>query len=256
MSSKLKLSYDRKVSPSSVAQKAGWKPNIPNAFGLPAHLSCPGKTAVCEQICYAWRSEKVFKGVKGAMMHNWEVLRALGDNVDAIQDTLEEMLREYQRILKMRRNKDGIEYPDAFRIHWDGDFYSKPYAQAWARAMASFPSTRFWVYTRSFDPAKLDVIPQLAKVENLSLYLSCDDANKAKAPRVLRKYPDVRIAMLGESFELAQESTIVALGKRAPKCPEQTGRYPLVGEDGTGACIACNMCPESKNHVLFSMTKK
>ncbi len=72
---KLKRSNDRKVA--NAVSKNGKTPTIANTFGLPAgkDFSCPGATSICETVCYAGKLEKVYKGVKAVLLHNWELLR-------------------------------------------------------------------------------------------------------------------------------------------------------------------------------------
>ena len=73
--SKLKRSNDRKVA--NAVSPNGKTPTIANTFGLPAGkaFSCPGATSICESVCYAGKLEKVYKGVKAVLLHNWELLR-------------------------------------------------------------------------------------------------------------------------------------------------------------------------------------
>lgn len=251
----LKLSRDRKVSPKAKFSSKRWTPEIPNAFGLPAHESCPGKTETCENICYAFRLERAYTSTANLLKHNLENLQATGDSVVKMEVLLTELVQEYldshNRIEKLR----GETYKKAFRIHWDGDFYSINYAKAWAKVIKEFPEVSFWAYTRSFR-SPVNVVPHLYNIDNLALYLSVDKDNLAEAKKITKKYPNVRVAALGTSFAVAA-STIMhpSVGRNAPKCPEQTGRYALV-EEGEGACIKCNMCVEGTNNVLFSISKK
>ncbi len=71
----LKRSYDRKVA--NLVTKNGKQAAIANTFGLPAgkNYSCPGATMVCESVCYAGKLERLFKGVKTNLLHNWELLK-------------------------------------------------------------------------------------------------------------------------------------------------------------------------------------
>ena len=71
----LKRSNDRKVA--NLVTKNGKQPAIANTFGLPAGkaYSCPGATSVCENVCYAGKLEKVYKGVKAVLLQNWELPR-------------------------------------------------------------------------------------------------------------------------------------------------------------------------------------
>lgn len=246
----LKLSTDRKVTPKAKQDGSGrWVPEIPNAFGLPAHISCPGKTDVCSNICYAFNLERVYTNVAKLLKHNWDTLQGKSreEMYVYLAIMLDEYIKKHRRVEKLR----GESYPLVFRIHWDGDFFSLEYAEAWALAMLDHPEVQFWAYTRSFD-----FVPALAEVPNLSLYLSVDQENYAEAVQVYYDYPQVRIAALDKTFEEANVFMQHIKAKNAPKCPEQTGTYPLVGEEGMGACVECMMCINGTNDVLFSISKK
>jgi hypothetical protein len=80
---KLKRSNDRKVA--NAVSKNGKTATIANTFGLPAGkaYSCPGATSVCESVCYAGKLEKIYKGVRDNLLHNWNLLK------DADHDTME-----------------------------------------------------------------------------------------------------------------------------------------------------------------------
>jgi ferredoxin len=85
---KLKRSNDRKVA--NLVTKNGKQAAIANTFGLPAgkDYSCPGATSICESVCYAGKLEKLFKGVKTNLLHNWELLR------NADMETMYQLLNE------------------------------------------------------------------------------------------------------------------------------------------------------------------
>ena len=38
-------------------------------------FSCPEATSVCEKVCYAGKLERVYKGVKQVLLHNWQLLK-------------------------------------------------------------------------------------------------------------------------------------------------------------------------------------
>ena len=119
---KLKRSNDRKVA--NAISPNGKTPTIANTFGLPAGkaYSCPGATSVCESVCYAGKLEKVYKGVKATLLHNWELLR--NADLQEMYSLLSDMIAEFKSDCVKR------DAPMLFRIHWDGDFFSSEYAQA------------------------------------------------------------------------------------------------------------------------------
>lgn len=255
MTQSLKLSRDRKVSPKAKFSSKRWTPEIPNAFGLPAHISCPGKTKTCENICYAFRIEKAYTTTHKLLLHNWEVLQERKNSVRAMVEVLEELVQQYLTAHAKIESLRKETYKKAFRIHWDGDFFSVNYAKAWAKVIEAHPDISFWAYTRSFN-SRVNVVPYLAGLDNLALYLSTDKDNYKAAHKAIVNYPNVKIAALADTFDEATSEIMITIkDKRAPKCPEQTGKISLV-QNGEGACIACDMCVEGKNDVLFSISKK
>lgn len=247
----LKRSADRKVSPSIRVTAKSFNVKSKNSFGLPAgnQFSCPGATSVCETICYANKLEKLYPGVRGVLMHNWELLR--NANTVTMVSLIDNMLVEFER----ESEKIGSE--KIFRIHWDGDFFSASYAVAWAEAIEAHPNVQFWVYTRSFTPA-LNVIPIITGIDNLSVYLSIDSANIEHAKAIVAQYPDVKFAVLAETATKAK----AMLPERVISCPENVGRrIPLIvdkNKDGNakGACAACGLCVHARNNVAFATSGK
>jgi hypothetical protein len=247
----LHLSLDRKVSPDGWYQdrKSRWVPTVPNSFGLPAGESCPGKTEFCND-CYAVNSERS-KGVKEAMDHNLRLLKEAG-TVDAMSELLTDGVHMFEKIADRR---DVPKQGRMFRVHWDGDFFSVDYAKAWAKTMRLFPNITFWAYTRSFvEP--VDVLPELVDVPNLALYLSTDKYNVDAAHEMLQRYPGrLNLAACDNNFVEARD---LVRGRRAVVCPENLGRFALMNRSrhdesrGEGACVRCNLCPQSKADIIFS----
>ena len=119
---KLKRSNDRKVA--NAVSPNGKTPTIANTFGLPAgkDYSCPGATSVCESVCYAGKLERIYKGVRDNLLHNWNLLK------DADHDTMEALLSEM--IADFRKDCEKKNAKLLFRIHWDGDFFNDTYTLA------------------------------------------------------------------------------------------------------------------------------
>lgn len=238
----LKLTKDRKVA--NAVNAAGTQAAIANTFGLPAgsEYSCGGMTEVCGEICYADRIEDVFPSVKALVLHNWELLK------DADIDTMVELLDEVVSKFDAASSKRGVD--KLFRIHWDGDFFSEDYAQAWSTIIRKYSDVTFWVYTRQAFAVRSMT---LAELPNLSLYFSADRSNLAVA-RAMRKTYGVRIAMLGTTFQEGQAMMKGITGRPGGKCPENAGRLPLISTEGS-ACARCGLCVFGKADVVFSATK-
>ena len=248
----LKLSNDRKVSPLSLWKENArrWEPDVANSFGLPAGTSCPGRTAICGSVCYASRTETVFPSAGALVQGNYDLLRACGRSQAKMVNLLRPLMTAYRQSHARAERLRSATIPHVFRVHWDGDFYSVPYARAWRTVMLENADVQFWAYTRSFH-GRVDVVPTLSVVPNLSLYLSVDSENVKHAER----YPTIPHAILAETFSDAQVTSVSLSGRRSPKCPENARKVPLVGSDGRGACVACGLCVHGRSSVLFSISK-
>ena len=238
---KLIRSKDRKVT--NAVTPNGKQASIANTFGLPSGtaFSCPGATSVCETICYAGKLEKVFKGVRENLLHNWNLLK------DADFETMTELLMVMIDEFEAECDRRGAE--KLFRIHWDGDFFNKTYAYAWRQVIDSHPDIQFWVYTRSDF-----VIHILNKVDNLALYFSTDSANKELGFKLQKQY-GVKLAYLAQTFALGKADMLEAVGKSAIPCPENNKKIPMISEKGS-ACVTCGQCVFARNDILFSASKK
>ena len=238
---KLKRSNDRKVA--NLVTKNGKQAAIANTFGLPAgkDFSCPGATSICETVCYAGKLEKLFKGVKTNLLHNWALLK------DADSETMVRLLDEM--IVEFIADCDKKSAPKLFRIHWDGDFFNDTYTYAWKTVIENHPDIQFWVYTR-VKPAALI----LNKITNLSLYFSTDDEN-ATIGEELKKDYEVRLAYLGKTFAVTADKMKELTGKVGAKCPENLKAIPLISSNGS-ACVSCGLCVYGKADIRFSATKK
>jgi hypothetical protein len=238
---KLKRSNDRKVA--NLVTKNGKQAAIANTFGLPAgkEFSCPGATSVCESVCYAGKLEKLFKGVKINLMHNWDLLKD-ADGLTMVM-LLSEMIDEF--IVDCEKKNA----PKLFRIHWDGDFFNDIYTNAWKFVIEKNPNIQFWVYTRVKSAALI-----LKDIDNLSLYFSTDSEN-VKVGVDLKINSGVRLAYLAKNFAIGQADMKEMIGKPGAKCPENNKQIPLISEKGS-ACISCSLCVYSKSDIVFSASKK
>lgn len=250
--STLRRSTDRKVTNQIHVTKTGTvQAKGANSFGLPSgkDFSCPGQTDFCGKICYAGKLERLYKGVKDILLSNWEALQ--GKNVDEMTALIREMISEFdsERLAAIAKGKKATA---DFRIHWDGDFFSRDYAQAWVNVIKEYGHITFWVYTRSFY-APVNVVDILAGIPNLNVFLSADRDNVHIANDVA-SFWGVQIATVADTFADAK-ATISDSTRKTYPCPENGKRIPLISEKGS-ACIACGICPKGRGDVLFSVKKK
>ena len=234
-------SNDRKVT--NAVSPNGKTATIANTFGLPAgkNYSCPGATSVCESVCYAGKLEKLFKGVKTNLLHNWELLK------DADEPTMVNLLDNM--IDEFRKDCEKKNAPLLFRIHWDGDFFNDKYARAWQRVILNNTDIKFWVYTRVKTAAII-----LKNIPNLSLYYSADAENIKEAVGLKLEH-GIRMAYLANNFAVGQSTLKDMIGKVGAKCPENKKAIPLISTKGS-ACVSCGLCVHNKSDIVFSSSKK
>ena len=237
MTNTLIRSKDRKVT--NAVSPNGKTATIANSFGLPAgsSYSCPDQTDFCSKICYANKLEKLFKGVKAVLLHNFELLKdaPLEDMVIMLDAMIAEFVKDC----------DKRDAPKLFRIHWDGDFFSPVYAAAWSKVIQAYPDVQFWVYTRVAPSA---LFLHSMKLDNLALYFSADPDN-IEAARILESR-GINIAYVDTSFANGKEQF-----PNATRCPENNKSIELISEKGS-ACARCGLCVNGRKSVLFSTTKK
>lgn len=241
MQATLKRSNDRKVT--NLVTPNGKQSAIANTFGLPAgkEFSCPGATPTCSKVCYAGKLEKVYKGVRDVLMHNWNLLKDAGlIDMCVLLDTM---------IMEFKYDCDRRNAPKVFRIHWDGDFFNDAYAEAWQMVITQHTDVKFWVYTRVESAARI-----LTGIDNLALYYSTDVDNKAIA-QDLWSEGIAKLAYLADTFEDAKQDMLSMTGKVGAKCPENNKSIPLISANGS-ACFSCGLCIDGKTDIRFSATKK
>ena len=233
-------SKDRKVT--NAVSPNGKTPTIANTFGLPSGkaYSCPGATSVCEKVCYAGKLEKIYKGVRNVLLHNWELLK------DADHDTMCTLLNNMIDEFRADCEKRGAD--KLFRIHWDGDFFSEDYAFAWQHVILDNPDIQFWVYTRVDFAARM-----LKDLDNLSLYFSTDDDNIDTAQIMSKE--GIKLAYLSQTFAMGKEKMLDLIEKSAIPCPENAKKLPLISQKGS-ACVTCGQCVFNRNDIIFSASKK
>ena len=237
---KLKRSMDRKVT--NGVSKNGKQATIANTIGLPSGkaYSCPSETSVCAKVCYAGKLERVYKGVRDTLLHNWNLLK------DANKETMITLLDEMIADFKADCNKRNAE--KLFRIHWDGDFFSDEYAYAWKKVIENNPDVKFWVYTRVPTAAII-----LNNISNLSLYFSTDSENTEHAKNL--NVLGIKLAYLADTFAIGQADLKEMIGKVGAKCPENRKQIPLISTAGS-ACVSCGLCIDNKANIVFSAKKK
>jgi hypothetical protein len=165
----------------------------PNALSLlPGNTEerrseCPGSTAICRASCYVHGLEKHAGDTFALYEHNTRTLRGI---TDPDPSTPRDWARFYDWAAGLA-NWATEHARGGFRWHVSGDVYSDAHAY-WIMHVAMWsPSVTHWIYTRTFEHAW-----RLADLENLSLNLSADDENYARALAFQRSHPRSRICYL------------------------------------------------------------
>ena len=247
-------STDRKTAPYARPRK-GKGPfgaeALANAFGLPSgpDYACEHATEWCwPGTCYGHALE-MFPGVKNLLMRNWAVFQKYQDDLWGLSTAMDPMLDVFESECEKR----GVE--KVFRWFWDGDIPSENFARAMRLQAMDRPGVKFWVYTRNYE-----VVPLLLHKVNLAVYFSVDRYNVDHAMN-LNINSHLKFAFCGDSWEETEELARRFPGERSgPRCPEITGKVPLIvwdkqGEIGRGACVECGMCITGINNVRFSSQK-
>lgn len=256
-SSALELSFIRKLTTEGTLRfyrnKRYDLAHVGNSYGLPAGDSCPGATPFCAG-CYG-KSAEEWKSVAAKMERNMNRLVDAG-TVGKMIDVIDPAINKWEKTLK-RRGAKPWHY--IYRPHWNGDYFSEDYAAASAEVMKRHPKVSHWVFTRSIGWGEnpVDVIPILAEVPNLALYMSVDHFNQERAREVKAKFGDlVRIAWCGEdtieTMELSKgEGTICPenVGDMELMVPRRTGNDP---KELQGACPQCRHCIKGDGDVHFT----
>jgi len=199
--------------------------------------------------CYAGKLEKLFPNVRKLLLHNWDVYLERKDSWEELQKALRPMLIEFRDDC----HKRGVD--EVFRWFWDGDVPNRNFAKAIRNLAWEFPQVKFWAYTRNFN-----VISDLLGADNFALYLSVDDGNLINALATKQRYPELKLAFCADTWDETESLADQFDGERkGPRCPELTGKLPLVVWDsektGHGACVECNMCIDGINNVRFASQK-
>ena len=197
-------------------------------FDLPARLSCPGKSRLCSEKCYAARGRYVFPQVQERLAWNYEQAK----RADFVDRMVEELYRK--GILLMR-------------WHCAGDIFSPAYARKMLEIVGRSSHTTFWLYTRSWRVKTIfPLLQALSLMPNLHLWLSADQET-GEPPEVPE---NARVAWLRtEEEEDTTEADLVFLDhplrKRALELPLLGTVCPTETPEGKArgtSCATCGVC--------------
>lgn len=230
---------------------------VGTAWSIPNISTCPGRTALCESLCYAGIGHMaIHQREGGAYDKRWKAIVKLMAMLDG----------EHLAALALIAACQGH---DTVRIHDSGDFFSPAYVRVWIEVVRALPATKFWFYTRSWRVPTLCVpLRLLAAQPNVAGWVSADDECWIGALVETRDYT----AWAGMAYMQTDASSdfphIVqkTLGKRRflnfpghgafgrelvnhdaklRNCPAITGDVPMPKKPTPAtpaACLACKIC--------------
>ncbi len=196
-------------------------------FTLPAVRTCPGRSALCEKVCYA---------LKG---HLRMVLNRGGYDRRLVAAKRKSFVSRMVAEIRERACK-------LVRIHVAGDFFSPGYVRKWAAIVAACPDVKFFVYTRSWRlPAIRVELNRMSRLKNLRLWFSCDRDTglpQKTARRVRLAYmadgdDDVPARVPDLGFRVTRKTVVKRIGG-AIVCPVENGTK---AKHHT-SCETCGIC--------------
>ena len=272
----LKASGNRKLSPWMHQKKAGGHEAevvVKNSFGT-LSSACKWTTPFCEG-CYAGAAE-VYPNVHALLTHNTDLTR--GRSVDELVPLFDRLVHDAE----VQMVKRGVPVEDRFyRPHWDGELDSFEELMAWNQVAGYHPDMKVFLYTRAHMLVRT-FIGNCVPAPNFVVYLSVDSHNVDTARQVQEIDPRgwVKYAFCGATWSETEEiAALFPSQRKGPRCPELTGKVPLIvwesdGERaarrsdamaagvkrppervGVGACVECGMCPKGINNVRFAQER-
>lgn len=198
-----------------------------HAWSLPAVETCPGRTALCERVCYARNGR-----------YRTQFMRdRLADNLDAaLRDDFAPRVAD-----EVRRR--GVH---TLRVHVSGDFFSQEYARKWLAIARRAAGTRLYAYTRSWRvPEVAPILAELAGLRNVRLWYSCDAETGLPGDMP----PRVRVAFLQTDPGEEPAGNLVFRVERLRAEPARRVGLTLICPRETGlpgaadvTCTSCRRC--------------
>jgi hypothetical protein len=199
-----------------------------HAWSIPAVDTCPGRTRLCESVCYATNGR----------FRTHRVQELLHENLDA------SLQKGFEGKVVKEINRRGVS---VLRVHVAGDFYDPAYAEKWLRIARRSKRTKFYAYTRSWRLGEYrEVLSEIASLRNFHLWFSVD-----KESGLPREVPEgVRLAFLqteegddpGDVDLVFRTAALRSSPARrvglALVCPTEQG----ASESGDRSCTSCRRC--------------
>lgn len=194
-------------------------------WSLPAALTCPGRSHLCESLCYALKHRFAMARYFTQVVQNW-----------IIASTPFFGWWMVQKILKARAT--------IVRIHVSGDFFNAAYVQQWQRIAEALPAVQFYAYSRSWRKDDIrDALTRFSNLPNVQLWYSVD--SETGLPTLTAQERRVRLAYLStHPHDTPDHADLVFRDYPARGVVQKNVGGVLVcpAENGTGRHIQCEKC--------------
>jgi hypothetical protein len=201
------------------------KKDILWVWDLPAVTTCPGRSKLCEDLCYA----------------NSGFFRMPGTTMGLARNLRYSHGADFEDWLVSVLQKRAVQ---VLRVHGSGDFYSQAYAISCWRVFRRLPHTAFYFYTRSWrDREILPVLAGMALEPNVEAWFSTD---KETGPPECA-LPRVKIAYMLTAGETAPAFPVDLVFRDEDHLPGQRvkragGALVCPYEQGPGLNVTCARC--------------
>ena len=220
-----------------------------HSFSLPSVITCNGRTALCEKLCYAQKFEKRYKNTRLAYERNLEVIKA---DIPLWIENMNWFMKEYARA--------GNKH---FRIHVAGDFFNRAYTLAWQEIISANPDITFTVYTRAWRNINLynrfmkgnkdivmDILLEMNMYTNTRMFFSTDSSTGMPAIPLSYNLSDIKTAYLMENdtdiplypqdiiFRDSRKSVLTKITNGKTICPPENG-LPSSKKITCQKCMVC-----------------
>ena len=201
------------------------------AFDMPAVVSCPGKTAACQEKrtlksgrpaahpkCYA---------MQGRYKMNQHIYQRNMDLIDQWLDAGIATSAIAEKIVEVLREAKGFKHAEWIRWHGSGDIYSPLYAQVLMHAshiLKTWYGKGTFTYTRSY--VDMTILPSILKLaEKCEVNLSADYTNWQIAADVYGSTDKFRriSCMHGENTDWIDQLTQLVPKHKLILFPEHSG---------------------------------
>ncbi len=156
-------------------------------FDLLPVTTCPGRSGLCERVCYAKAGRFRFPQVQERLAWCYE----------------QSQMPDFPEKMRDEIRKKGVL---VVRLHVGGDFYDAEYARKWLEVFRRCPKTRFYFYTRSWRVEEVaTVLEQMASLDRVRVWYSFDE----ETGRPENVPEGVRLAFLQETENGVEQADVL-----------------------------------------------